>query len=64
MFGLGGRTRISVRWSSGMSASFSPWILGITSYGLRGDVSFLTGDWGMLGWLVGWGLEVGAYGMA
>jgi hypothetical protein len=38
-----------------MSASFSPWILGITSYGLRGDVSFLTGDWGgLVGWDLGW----------
>lgn len=25
-------TRTSARWSSGMSASFSPWYLGITSY--------------------------------
>lgn len=33
------RTRISPRWSSGMSVSFSPWVLGITSYRLRGDVS-------------------------
>lgn len=26
------RTRISARWSSGMSVSFSPWCLGMTSY--------------------------------
>lgn len=32
MRGRGGRTRISVSESSGISVNFSPWCLGMTSY--------------------------------
>lgn len=32
-------TRISVNWSSGISPSFAPWCLGMTSWAINGQIS-------------------------